>query len=58
MQTLESLTPLGHVVEDRELLERSDADQRECTARLEPPAYLKKIFEIDSEILITTFKLN
>jgi hypothetical protein len=53
MQTLESPPPLGHsVVENRELLERSDADQKECTARLSPLHglfYLKKIFEIDRE---------
>jgi hypothetical protein len=40
MQTLESPPPLGHsVVEYRELLETSDVDLRECTARLEPPAW-------------------
>jgi hypothetical protein len=51
MQTLESPPPLGHnVVEYRELLETSDVDLRECTARLEPLLFEKKS-EMDREIL-------
>jgi hypothetical protein len=64
MQTLESPPPLGHsVVESREILERSDVDQRECTAQLEPLHGLlfEKKSEMDREILefvLTTLKFK
>jgi hypothetical protein len=53
------------VVEHRELLERSDVDPRECTARLEPLHCLLILFEkkseMDREILefvLTSLKFN